>query len=207
MTDGKADGHWPGTDEISVVKEMLLRQDSKQWKECSEFVKRCVYAKAKNIPSTIQDEISQEVMYRVAKHLPDFEFHCSLKTWLNTIIGNCIIDAYRKQQKERQFHVPLSDLHNEGNREGEVASIIGETRSVEDSYEIKDELRHAWSALLEYTDAHANRDRNRLIIRMVLFEGHTHIEAAEAAGCKAPVASYVIREAQRYAREKMWDES
>jgi RNA polymerase sigma factor (sigma-70 family) len=202
MTEGKSNIHWPGTDEKSVVEEMLLDRDSKQWEECSKFVKRCVHIKAKNIPSHLQDEISQEIMYKVTKHLPNFHFECTLKTWLNTIIQHCIIDTYRKRPKEGHFNVPLGNLYNESDHEGEVV-MVSEIKSAEDVFETNDDVRHALSALLEYTNAHSNPIRNRLIIKMVIFEGYTHVEAAKAAGCNAPVVSYVIREAQRYAREKM----
>jgi hypothetical protein len=40
---------------------------------------------------------------------------------------------------------------------------------------------------------------------MVVFEGKTYEEAAEVAGCHAPVVGYVVREAQRHAREKWSD--
>jgi RNA polymerase sigma factor (sigma-70 family) len=202
MTEDKSDIHWPGADERLVIEEMILDRYSKQWEDCSKFVKRCVFVKAKNIPNSSQEEVFQEVMYKVTKYLTNFHFQCAFKTWLNTIIEHCIIDTHRKLRKEGQFNYPLGDLYNESDREGKVFTV-SETKSAEDAYETNDDLQNALSALLEYANSHSNPTRNRLIIRMVILEGHTHAETAKAAGCNAPVVSYVIREAQRYAREKM----
>ena len=202
MTEGNSDSRWPGADERTVVEEMIHNQYSKHWEECNKFVKRCVYAKAKNIPYNLQEEIIQEVLLKVAKNLPSFHFQCVLKTWLNLIIEHCIIDMHRKLQNQGPFHVNLGDPLNESDREGEVFTL-SEARSAEEVSVTNDELRNALAALLEYTNAHSNPIRNRLIIRMVILEGRTREETAKAAGCNAPVVGYVVREAQRYAREKM----
>ena len=202
MTGGKPSFPGPGADEPLVVAEMIRDHHSKHWEDCNEFVKRCVYAKAKDILSDHRDDIIQEVMYKVARYLPHFRFQCALKTWLNQIIEGCIIDAYRLLQNKGRPHSPLADSSNEGNREGE-GLILGEAKSAEDAFEVNDEIRKGMAALLEYVNTHSNKARNRLIIRMVLFEGQTYEEAAQAAGCHAPVVGYVVREAQRYARERM----
>ncbi len=202
MTKGRSDGHWPGADERSVVEEMIRDPASKHWEECSKLVKQRVYAKAKNIPNNLQEDIIQEVMYKVTKYLPGFEFRCALKTWMNQIIEHCIIDTHRRLPNHGQLIASIGDPLNEGDREGEVFAV-SEERSAEDAYMTNDDLRNAVADLLEYTNLHSNPTRNRLIIRMVIFEGHTHVETAIVVGCNAPVVSYVVREAQRYAREKM----
>jgi RNA polymerase sigma factor (sigma-70 family) len=202
MTDGKPFFPWPGADERLVVEEMIGDRHSKHWEECNKFVKRRVYAKAKKILSDLLEDIIQEVMYKVAKYLPHFRFQCALKTWLSQIIEGSIIDAHRKPQNKGRSHPPLADPSNESDREGEGFNV-GEAKSAEDAFEVNDEIRNGVMALLEYVNTHANSIRNRLIIRMVIFEGQTHAEAAKAAGCHAPVVGYVVREAQRYAREKM----
>lgn len=204
MPESKSYFLWSGEDERSVVEEMLRDQHSKRWEDCCKFVTRCVYAKAKNIPNH-QEEIIQEVMYKVTKYLPYFQFKCALKTWLNTIIEHCIIDMHRRPQNQEQFNVPSSDPLNESEREDRGFNA-SEAKSAEDVYMTNDELRNGMVALREYANAHSNPIRNRLIIRMIIFEGHTHVETAKAAGCNAPVVGYVVREAQRYAREKMGHE-
>lgn len=202
MSNGQPYLPKPGMDERLAVEEMLRDQASKHWEEYSKFVEWCVYAKAKNIPSSLHDDIVQDIMCKVIKYLPHFRFQCTLKTWLNTIIEHCIIDAHRKLQNEGWFHSNLADLPNDGDREGEISNA-NVAASAEDAFEINDKLRSAVTILLEYINTHANSVRNRLIIRMVIFEGKTHEAAARAAGCNAPVVGYVVHEAQRYVRENM----
>ena len=193
---------YSGEYERSIVDEMIRDQHSRNWEECSQFVKRSVYANAKNIPHDLHDEIAQEAMYKVTKSLVHFRFECSFKTWVNLIIERCIIDAHRRLQKEASYHFSLIVSPNESDYEGEEPARRVD-KSAEDTFMIEAEINDGTSALFEYANAHSNPIRDRLIIRMVIFEGHTRLEAAIAVGCNAPVVSYVVREAQRYAREKM----
>ena len=194
----------PGIDERVVVAEMMGDQHPEHWEACSKFVERCVHAKAKNIPVDLHEDIAQEVMYRVAKALEQFRFESTLKTWVNLIIVNYIIDMRRRLQNEApplsHFHLATSPI--ESDYEGEEPGT-GEEKSAEEAFMINDEIRNGWAACLEYVNTHANSIRNQLIIWMVIHEGHTHTEAALAAGCHAPVVGDVVRKAQRYAREKM----
>lgn len=199
-----SDSNWPGMDERSIVEEMLRDPHSKHWEACNKFVERHVYSKARNIPIDHRDDIIQDVMYKVARHLSDFRFQCALKTWLNPIIEHRIIDMHRKLRNEGEVHIPLvdGDPSNESERENEVP-IPGENRSAEDSAVINAELSQALTALFEYIHLHSNPVRNQLIITMVLLKGYTHEEAAIAAGCQPPVVGYVAREAQHYVRNKL----
>lgn len=191
-----------GADERSIVDEMIRDRHSKHWDKCSEYVKRWVYAKAKNIPKNLQEEIIQEVLYKVTRYLPHFRFQCALKTWLKQIIEHCIIDARRRLRNEGQSHFSLANPLNESDRDDQELNM-STAKSAEDAFETNDEIRNGVTTLLEYTNAHSNPIRDRLIIRMVIFEGHTQAETATAAGCSAAVVGYVVREAQRYARKKM----
>lgn len=202
MTETNLYLQWPDVDEQSVVKEMICDRDSKHWEECSKFVKRCVFARAKNIPNYLLEEIIQEVMYKVAKYLPNFHFQCALKTWLYQIIEHCIIDTHRKLQNVGQYNVPLGEQLYESNGECEGFNE-SEAKSAEDVFLINEDLRNAQKALQEYTKSHAHSTRDQLILKMVIFEGYSHAETAKTVGCNAPVVGYVVREAQRYAREKM----
>ncbi len=141
-------------------------------------------------------------MYKVKKYLPHFRFQCTLKTWVNLIVEHCIIDEHRKLQNEERSHFPLTDQSNESEDVGDGLTT-SEEKSAEDVFMISDEIHNGKAALLEYANTHSNPTRDRLIIRMVIDEGRTHAEAAIAVGCNAPVVGYVVREAQRYAREKM----
>lgn len=192
----------PGIDEQTVAKEMISNQHPEHWEECSNFVKRCVYANAKNIPDSLHEDIIQETMYKITKYLPHFRFQCSLKTWINRIIVSCIITEHRKLQNVAPYHFHLADAPDESDHEDEEPGT-SEEKSAEEVFMTNDEIHNGWAACLEYASTHANAIRNQLIIWMVIHEGQTRAEAARAAGCNVPVVDYVVREAQRYAREKM----
>jgi RNA polymerase sigma factor (sigma-70 family) len=208
MTGGTSGSKWPGTDERSTVEEMLRDRNSQFWEECYKFVKRRVYSKAKNIPIDHHGEIVQEIMYKVARYLPAFHFQCSLKTWLNLIIESCIIDLHRRLHNESEVYIPLveRDPSNESEHDNEGISL-SENRSTEDIALVNEKIRDGLAALFEYTTLHSNPIRDRLIIDMVISGGYTHEQVARAVGCKAPVVGYVVREARRYAREKMRNDS
>jgi RNA polymerase sigma factor (sigma-70 family) len=192
----------PGIKEQAVVAVMIRDPDSLHWKECLNFVKLCVHAKARNIPGDLHEDMIQEVMHKITNSLSRFRFECTLKSWVNIIIEHCVIDARRRLLNEERSHFPLADQSNESDREGE-SFARSEEKSAEDAFMISDEIRKGWEALLEYAKIHSNSIRDQHIIRMVVREGKTHAETAIAVGCSAPVVGYVVREAQRYAREKM----
>lgn len=193
---------WLGKDERLVVAEMIRDRHSEYWEECAQFVRRSVYAKAKNIPTDLQDDINQDIMYKVAKFLPHFRFECTFKSWLNLIADRCVIDAYRKLQSEARSQLQLAvvDPPNESDGENEELNTR-EVISAEEAFETNDKIQNGLKALLEYANTHANPTRNLSIIRWVLFEGKTYEEAAIAAGASSAVVGYVVRQAQHYARE------
>lgn len=190
----------PGIEERTVAAEMMRDQRSEHWEACSNFVKRCVNANAKNIPIDYHEDIAQEVMHKIKRGLPGFRFESTLKGWVNIIIERCIIDERRKLRNEESTHIPLIDQVSESDHESE-GFTRGEEKSAEDAFIINEKIRSGWVALQEYTNTHANPIRNRLIIKMVIYEGKTYAEAAKAAGCSEPVVGYVVREAQLYARK------
>ena len=55
----------------------------------------------------------------------------------------------------------------------------------------------------EYVEKHANKDRNREILRLVMFEDQSNELTAIRLGVSAPVVGYIVRSAQRFIREKL----
>ena len=202
MTEGKLYPPWPGGDDRIIVEEMLRDSKSGQWYECREFVKRLVQVQAKNIPKDHLEDIVQDAMMRIDKHLLTFQYQCKLSTWLFAIVRSCIIDTHRKFTRAGQLLAPPGDPKDDVEREYDDIDV-NISKTAEDVCIILDDLRKALSALQEYVSTHANPIRNGRILDMVLFEGHSLEEAAKAVGCSAPVASYVVRSAQRYVREKL----
>jgi RNA polymerase sigma factor (sigma-70 family) len=202
MTNYKSYLLWPGADDRIVVEEMLRDSTSGQWFECREFVQKYVEWKAGIIPRDQQDDLIQNIMFRIHKALPDFQFRCRLKTWLYNIIQNSIIDAHRTQKRIDQHMIFLGETREDEELEEEVPEA--QTRlTTEENYIIQNDLRTALLALEEYIQTHANRERNRQILEMVLLKDKSLEEAANAIGCSPPVAGYVVRTAQRYVRERL----
>ncbi len=201
MTEGKPYPPWPGGDDRIVVEEMLRDRTSGQWYECREFVKRLVQVQAKNIPQDHWEDLVQDAMMRVDKYLRTFRYQCKLSTWLFGIVRSCIIDAHRKFTRAGQFIAPPGDPLDDVEREYD--EIDADTaKTAEDVCIMHDDLRKALAALQEYVSTHANPIRNGRILDMVMFEGRSLEVAAKAVGCSAPVASYVVRSAQRYVRQE-----
>lgn len=208
MTEDKASPPpWPGADERSVVEEMIRDQESKHWEECYELVKQRVRAQARNIPRDHHEEIIQKVMRKVTRALPGFQFQSAFRTWLYVIIERSIIDMDRELKKTKDI-VALEDQFTEDDPDAGAflvseAKLVEKPKSAEDTFMVKEDLRRAYELIEEYVKAHTKPIRNRQIIRMVIEEGRSHEETAKVVGCNPPVVGYVVREAQRYVRERM----
>lgn len=202
MRKGKPYLPWPGGDDRTVVEEMLRDSTSGQWYECREFIKKRVQLQARNIPQDLWEDLVQDTMIRVGKSLPTFRYQCALRTWLFDIIHSCIIDAYRKLTHAGSLIAPLGDLYDDVEHEMDVLGV-NIFRTAEDECITRDEVQRALVALQEHVSTHAHSKRNGKILNMVIFEDRSLEEAAKAVGCSAPVAGYVVRTAQRYARGKV----
>jgi RNA polymerase sigma factor (sigma-70 family) len=198
MTQDKSYPERQTTDDKIVAAEMLRDHSSGQWHECYLLVVRLVQQKAHNIPTNQREDIVQDAMARILKYLPGFKFECSLKTWIHGIVHSCVIDEYRKSKRTGSASESLDDLDCDADIPGANVSA-----TVEDECIIRDELRQAFAALLKYVSKHSNKERNTMILRMVLIENHSLEETARVVGCSAPVVGYIVRSAQRYVREKL----
>ncbi len=58
------------------------------------------------------------------------------------------------------------------------------------------------AAIQEFIEQHRNRGRNKHILDMVLYKEHSCEETAEILGLKAPLVSYVVREARKFLKER-----
>jgi RNA polymerase sigma factor (sigma-70 family) len=191
---------WPGADEKRVVNEMIRDNSSGHWHECSEFVRRCVRARAKNLSQEDRVDIAQDVMTRIHKSLPTFRFESKLPTWIVSVTVNRIRDVYRKANAHpEQSTISLDDPRTADDLDLPVTALF---ENVEDTIIQQDEINRGLDAIEKYVATHANSERNRKILDMVIKEGRTLQDAATAVDCSAPVAGYVVREAQRFARER-----
>lgn len=195
---------WLGVDDRVAVEEMLRDPQSKYWAKCHEVVEKLVYKQARNIPQDEWEDIIQEAMIKIHKSLLTFQHRCSLKTWLFSIVNNCIIDDHRRITCIMQYVVlPANSYDSHEDGESNDVFSVHLSRTTEEDFMVIEEVKQAVAALLEYISTHKKPERNKQILDMVLNEDRSLEEVAKAVGCSAAVAGYVVRSAQRYVREKL----
>ena len=186
-------------DERTIVQELLQNPQSEYWHDCYTFVSNVMHYKARGMSPSDQEDLIQEVMFRMIQYLPGFRFRCSLKSWLTQIISSCIIDRLRKISAQQKY-IPLA-LSEEKDEEEEQRNAI-EVMSTEETFERKDKIKDVLNALFEYACTHSDGARNTNIIEHYL-RGYSQVETARSVGCDPAVVGYIIRAAQRYARAKV----
>lgn len=199
MTTDKLSPSWPGTDDRTVIAQMLSNPDSEQWNKCYEYVKLKVQSRARNIPQDRWEDITQEVMKQINTYLPAFQYKSKLTTWIYSIVRSYIVNEIRGRPPEGIHIIPLVDSQDENEDEVFPTHMLGP----EDENIRLEELHEVQVAIEEYLSLHSNQERNRCILKMVFIDGYSHKDAAKATGCSAAVASYVVRSAQEYVRKKL----
>ncbi len=58
------------------------------------------------------EEITQDVFLKIHRHLGDFQFRSSFKTWLYRIAVNTALNAHKRLRKERMRRVDVEDIEN-----------------------------------------------------------------------------------------------
>ncbi len=197
--------HWPGPDERAVVSELLNQADSPHWASCRRYVERFVQSMAQKgyYSSAPREDVVQDSMMSIMKSLRYFRFECKLTTWLRSIVHRRMVDAARFERRRSTWEsvsldVPDGSIGGDGERD--VAAI----RTTEEECLLREELRDASAHLEEYVMCHVRPERNRQLLDLVLFQGFSIADAAALLGVSSPTASYVVRTARRYVREKMW---
>lgn len=195
---------WPGPHEKQVIAEMLDNRDSEHWKKCSELMKWFILRQANKLSVTLSadlvNEILQNAMMSVIINLPLFRFESKLTTWLMPIAYSRTIDALRFHTRNRQTNTPLNNLI-EGEESEVVAYEYGIAGTLEEVCITSEELREVLAEISAYISSHAKPERNRKIVHMVFFEGHTLEEVAKEVGVSSAVASYVIRTLRQHLQE------
>ena len=95
-------------EELELV-EKLKAGDQKTWKELEKSVSRQLFVFAMNFTrgnKELSRDVLQETFVRAVKGIENFESKSSLRTWLQRILTNLLIDNYRKakNKKDRMHH-------------------------------------------------------------------------------------------------------
>lgn len=196
---------WPEPHERQVVFEMLADHDSGHWHKCNELMRWLIMRQVNKLsvilPVYLIDDILQNAMMSVLINLPLFRFESRLTTWLMSIAYSRTIDALRLYTRNMRASAPLS--HQMEGEESEVVAYEYEMSiNLEEICTSSEELREVVAEVSTYINSHAKTERNRKIVQMVLFEGHTLVEAAREVGVSPAVASYVIRTLRQHLLEK-----
>ena len=193
---------WPPADEKQVIAEMLSDPGSPQWGKCQNVIERLVYKQARDFSNEVKEDIVEDVLLSVVENVAKFQFKCKLTTWLGAIIRNRVASEWRKQRREEYLlpHPRLDDTQND--TENEEDTWIS-PQSTEDICIRREEWYEIVSVLEEYIKTHANQDRNREILHLVIFAGQSNEQTAIQLGVSAPVVGYIVRSAQRFIRERL----
>lgn len=195
---------WPGPDEILVIFDMLNNPNSLHWRNCRTYVAESVRKQAVNIPASMYEDITQYSMLSIMRSLPNFRHEARLTTWINVIVRNNINDTYRKLRRDLRFapnpYIPPYEIESEHES---VEHEIMMSASSEESAITREVLQEITSALEEYLQKHAKKERNKAILRLIIFEGQSIQLVAKQLSVSVSVVRHVVREAQKFIREKL----
>ncbi len=204
MTQDQPNMQGRKTNEKDILEEMIQDPQSQHWQVYLELVERWAGTRMKGIPRDDQEDILQEIKCKIVRHLSAFRQDSTFSTWVFPIIHNCVTDWFRRNKRRASIQEESLSVHFERILEydeiGHEYKAI-EERSVEESFEVQEAIREGIGLLFAYAHSHSNSVRNIRILELVILKGYSYVDAAKEVCCEAAVIGYVVREAQRYARE------
>lgn len=202
MTEGTPRYQWSELNDEAVIEAMLMNAESEHWHKCSAFIRYYIEQQFSNLWPHLKDDTIQEILTSVHKSLSAFRYQSNFTTWLVVIARNRAIDVLRQQTEITQRERYLDDLP-EGHESDIENSISHVARTPEEIALTKERIREVIIAIEVFLQLHAKPERNRQILQMVLFDGYSYEEAAQALGVNAPVVGHVVRSARTYLDQKL----
>ncbi|MFL5661981.1 MAG: sigma-70 family RNA polymerase sigma factor [Ktedonobacteraceae bacterium] len=203
MTKGNSHNQWSELNDVAVIEAMLMNSDSVHWEKCSEYIRYFIEKQFSSLLPHLKDEIVQETMLSVHKGLSSFRYKSKCTTWLASIARNRAIDTLRRQEDitQREVH-PADPL--EKHEDGPMSSITNPPRTPEEIALTHERMRETFAAIEVFLKRHANYERNRQILQMILLDGYSYEETAQILGVPAPIVGYVARSARNYLRQELF---
>lgn len=205
MTTGEPDDKWPGPDDKQVVDEMLSSCDSPHWGQCLDFIRELV--QTKGLPADVQDDVIQNAITAVIKHLPDFSYKGRLKNWLGVVAHRHGINEYRRRKLDKQW---LKQPDDRTETSADVLSHVD--REVSNSPPTPEQLylrRERATEIIEvlqgYLSSHKDAEQRRILLQKALFEDYSDKEVARLLCISPEMVGYIRRSALRYLREHLKD--
>ena len=97
----------------TLLQKIQHDHDESSWREFDEIYRPYVAAVIRKLglSESLIDDLVQDVMLKIWKALPDFEYrpdHCHFRSWLSRICRNTVINFYNKRSS-RQDRMTDSD--------------------------------------------------------------------------------------------------
>lgn len=192
---------WPGPEDASVINAMLNDSSSHHWSKCQIYVNELVLKLASNFSADVKEEIAQNAMFCIVRYLPNFKRKCRLTSWIVRIVHTRIADAGRIRQANFRRQALLPNDPDENKENEAYISKIRSPKTVEEECVVREVLREANIALLEYLSTHSKPEINTRILEMYI-AGFSQEDIARKLHMPTPNVGYVIRSVQRFLREK-----
>lgn len=202
MTESKPRNQWSELNDMTVIEAMLMNTDSEYWAMCRAFIQYFIEKQFSDLLPHLKEEVVQETMLSVHKGLSTFRYQSKHTTWLASIARNRAIDALRRQKDITQWETHPEDS-SESLEGGPVSSVTNTSRTPEEITLTRERIRETFAAIEVFLQMHANSERNRQILQMVLREGYSYEETAQKLGVPAPIIGYVVRSARNYLHQKL----
>ncbi len=129
-----------------------------------------------NVPMQDREDISQEVWYRVWRHINRIDYSLNVSSWIYTITKHVAFDLYRKHRIEKSN---TSSLNYAISEENELADVLKIEELPEDDFDLRDKF----GALIEEIDE-LLPERNRLFLKALIFSGLSYNDLFKAMESK-----------------------
>ncbi len=203
MTERKPHNQWSELNNMAVIEAMLMNNESEHWGKCREFIRYFIEKQFSSLLPHLKDEVVQETMLSVHKGLSTFRSKSKCTTWLASIARNRAIDALRRQTNITQWEIHPDGLL-ENHEDVPVSSTTNPPRTPEEIALTHERMQETFAAIEVFLQMHANYERNRQILQMILLDGYGYEETAQTLGVPAPIVGYVARAARNYLRQELF---
>jgi RNA polymerase sigma factor (sigma-70 family) len=130
----------------TLIKRLKNWQDQASWQDFFDTYRNLIFGVAVNsgLTSTEAQDVVQETMYSVAKHMPNFNYdrtQGSFKTWLLTMTHWRISDQFRKRNLTR----PARSQSDNYSNSGDVAALedVADAKSLDMESLLEEEWKNS----------------------------------------------------------------
>ena len=112
----------------TLIDKIKNQYDEQSWAQFIEAYEKYIYIIVDKIsPGHDIDDIVQEVLLRLWKSLPNFNYHpekCKFRSWMGVIIRNTLNNYHRSKYKQRKIIDDYSKYDIESHKKDDLSDII-----------------------------------------------------------------------------------